>query len=151
MSEKLLFVLVSAAFSLNLACGSAAEPPANGNRNTNTFVNVDPNNLPPGLSASPIVPSANSTPGIPANATAVPKGATPTPGIPDPATLNKPMKPGATPTPGIPDPATLKRQMQGIGVNEKAPPPANGDTNMSMKSMKGGRRPMSANSNVNKP
>ena len=118
------------------ACGSA-EPNANANVNQSVGVgnvNVDANNLPEGLSTSPIPPSANTTPGIPdpKEAANVPKGATPTPGIPDPANLRKPFKPGATPTPGIPDPETLRRQMQ-RNTNMTAPPPVQGDVPMMKK------------------
>lgn len=134
MSRVLPLMILAAVFVSVSACGSATN--SNTNANTNQVVgagnvNVDPNNLPEGLSTSPIPPSANTTPGIPdpKAANQVPKGATPTPGIPDPETLKKPFKPGATPTPGIPDPQTLRRQMQG-NVNINAAGPASGDTMM---------------------
>jgi hypothetical protein len=132
-----------------VACGSSTETNSNVNVNQTVGtgnVTVDPNNLPEGLSASPIPPSANTTPGIPdpKNANAIPKGATPTPGIPSPADLKKPFKPGATPTPGIPSPEELRRQMQrSTNVNVNAQPPA-GDEQMMMKSRKSPRP-------VNKP
>ena len=126
-------------------CGPAPEAGSNMNSNISTansntagntrLQNVDPKDLPPGLSGSPLAPVANSAPGLnPANAVnGIPKGATPTPGIPDPATLGKPAKPGATPTPGIPDPATLKQQMEEIrkrlnsnsNQRPQLPPPTN--------------------------
>ena len=96
-------------------CGGSAPANANANSNTNHTTTLDPANLPPGLSASPVPPSSNSTPGIPANLTQLPKGATPTPGIPDPATIKKGFKPGATPTPGIPSPEEIRRQMNNPG------------------------------------
>lgn len=109
---------------LIFACGSV--PQANSNMvvvNANSSNNA---NIPPEFSTSPIPPSANTTPGIPANGVnTLPKGATPTPGIPDPKLANRKLKPGATPTPGIPDPETLKRQMQGLerpNDNTLAPP-----------------------------
>jgi hypothetical protein len=104
-----------------LAC-SSTDTVSNSNANFNANqvvgvgnVNVDPNNLPEGLSASPVPPSSNTTPGIPdpKAANAVPKGTTPTPGIPSAEELKKGMKPGATPTPGIPSPDEIRRQMQG--------------------------------------
>jgi hypothetical protein len=107
------------------ACGSAPVS------NSNVTVNIASNNanianIPPEFSTSPVPPSANITPGIPANGVnTVPKGATPTPGIPDPKLANLKLKPGATPTPGIPDQETLRRQMQGLeqpNVNGLAPP-----------------------------
>ena len=107
---KFLMTLGSFAIVLmSIGCGSAPEANSNAaNVNVNVsnsrIQNVDANNLPPGLSASPLAPANNSAPGIPAaNAVnSLPKGTTPTPGIPDPSTLGKPAKPGATPTPGIP-------------------------------------------------
>jgi hypothetical protein len=109
--------------SLIFACGS--NPQTNSNAASNVTSNKNAN-IPPEFSVSPIPPSANTTPGIPANGVnTLPKGATPTPGIPDPKLANRKLKPGATPTPGIPDPETLKRQMQGLeqpNVNGLAPP-----------------------------
>ncbi|HKX84774.1 MAG TPA: hypothetical protein VJL58_11180 [Pyrinomonadaceae bacterium] len=119
MIKKL--ILLTAAAGIHVGCGSStagnnsnkyAEPLP---QNANVVANIDANNLPPGMSASPIPPSAESTPGIPdpANANVSPSpGATPTPGIPDPETLKQPVKPGATPTPGIPSPEELRRQLQ---------------------------------------
>lgn len=115
--KVVLFLLVAA---LMAGCGSSPETNVNSSNLapiSNTRIqNVDANNLPPGLSASPMAPPPNGAPGIPINANSavntVPEGTTPTPGIPDPKTAAQPMKPGATPTPGIPDPETLKRQME---------------------------------------
>ena len=137
MSSKLFICSLLAAVAVSSACTSA-EPNANAaqNSNTNVMVNIDPKDLPPGLTASPLPPSTNTTPGIPpANQVNLPpKGGTPTPGIPDPKTLNKPMKPGATPTPGIPDADTLRRQMQRPATDVNKPAPANGE--MMMRSTK---------------
>lgn len=130
--------LITAAASATLfvsACGGNAETNSNANKPANlTGVNkVDANNLPPGLSGTPIPPSANATPGIPspANAVNVPKGATPTPGIPNPKEVGQPLKPGATPTPGIPSPEEVRRQLQQHQSNVNAPPPpASGESMM---------------------
>ncbi len=128
-----LFLLCLAVFIS--ACGSVE---SNSNANTNQGagtgnVNVDVNNLPEGLTITPIPPSANTTPGIPDPKAAnnVPNG-TPTPGIPDPANMRKPFKPGVTPTPGIPDQETLRRQMQG-NTKMSGPPPVQGDAPMMKK------------------
>ena len=108
-----------------LGCGSAETTNSNQSANTNRIQNVDASNLPPGLSASPIIP-VNSVNAV----NSVKPGSTPTPGIPDPKTIGQSPKPGATPTPGIPDPATLKKQMEIIrrqmnsNSNQVAPPPA---------------------------
>jgi hypothetical protein len=137
--SKVLFAAALLSFVIFFAaCGSAPENNSNANNSAGTGnVAVDANNLPPGLTASPLPPSANTTPGIPDPKVAnnVPKGATPTPGIPDPAEMKKPFKPGATPTPGIPRPEELRRQMGRTNVNVNAP--VEGDTMM----MKGRKKP----------
>lgn len=114
MSKKFLFVIVCTLFLLaGIACQPSATPNSNAANKTNGNVNIDPNHLPEGLSASPLPPSSNSTPGIPdpANANKMPTSGTPTPGIPDPKTLGKPLPKGATPTPGIPSPEELRKAL----------------------------------------
>ena len=140
--------IVIAIVSLSLfftACGSSENTNTNANANIGAgAVNVDPNNLPPGLSTSPVPISGNSTPGIPdpANANNVPKGGTPTPGIPDPAEMKKPFKPGATPTPGIPSPEEIRRQMQiQRNVNVNVQPPTGSDTMMKSRKQQPVNRP----------
>lgn len=132
MSRVFVLIALLIIASFLSACGSTANTNANANANQGP-VAVDANNLPEGLSTSPVPPSGNSTPGIPdpKNANNVPKGATPTPGIPSPDELKKPFKPGATPTPGIPSPEEIRRQMQrSTNVNINAQPPAGSDTMM---------------------
>ena len=145
MSKVLILLFALGVASFIAACGSTPESNVNNNQavgNGNLTV-VDNNNLPEGLSASPVPPSSNTTPGIPDPkvANAVPKGATPTPGIPDPAELRKPFKPGATPTPGIPSPEEIRRQMNRPATNVNAPLPAGSDTMM----MKGRKSPRPVN------
>lgn len=131
--KKALLVFACAAFLSGAACQSASAP-NNANSaagKTNGNVNIDPNNMPAGLSTAPVTPGGTPTPGIPdpvnANRTHVP-GATPTPGIPPPDQLGKPLPKGATPTPGIPDSATIKRQLNSTSnVNMQAPPPPGAD------------------------
>lgn len=146
---KILMLLVSFGALVMAGCNSAPDASsntANVNVSNSRIQNVDANNLPPGLSASPLAPVNNSAPGIPA-ANAVnsrPKGITPTPGIPDQSTIGKPVKPGVTPTPGIPDPATLKKQMEEIRKQlssnsnqaQPPPPPGAGDGQMMRKQRK---------------
>lgn len=116
-----LSIIVAVFFMFNLACQSGTTPAVNTN-SANVMTNVDPKNMPPGLSTVPIAPSGNSTPGIPdpksANVVVPSKGGTPIPGIP--ANPGKPLPKGATPTPGIPDPANLKKQMNGSLSNANA-------------------------------
>jgi hypothetical protein len=148
------FLLILASFGilmLSVSCDSTREANsntsvANATLSNSRIQNVDVNNLPPGLSASPLAPPANMAPGIPNAANAVnsqPRGTTPTPGIPDPSTMGKPAKPGLTPTPGIPDPATLKKQMEEIrkrlnsnSNQPQPPPPGAGDGQMMRKQRK---------------
>jgi hypothetical protein len=85
-------------------------------------IKLDPANMPPGLSGSPL--PVNGVPGIPANgAGPLPVGKTPTPGIPGPDEIKKGIKPGLTPTPGIPDPATIRKQMGLPPLNINTVPP----------------------------
>jgi len=112
MLKKILFVLICFSLAGNLACSTAESPPANAN--IVNAVNLDPTNLPPGFSTSPIPLDANSTPGIPgpndANVNSVPTGNIP--GIPDTNKMGKTPQPKNTPPiPGIPDQETIKRQM----------------------------------------
>ena len=126
-----LLLLTLTAAVLFTACGST--PSNNANGNSNRAVTLDNNNLPPGLSTSPVPITGTPTPGIPASPMSVPKGATPTPGIPSEVELKKPMKPGVTPTPGIPSEEEIRRQM---GMQPKAgtpPPGASTDTPMMKK------------------
>lgn len=121
------------------ACGGAET--TNTNANTNMLV-TNQANLPAEFQTSPVPPSGNTTPGIPApgsiDITNSQKGGTPTPGIPDPATIGKtPVPKGATPTPGIPDPATLKRQMNNPVSNTSATPPATeAESNVKVKTVR---------------
>ncbi len=128
----LLVFLITVSFFA--ACSST--PANNANSNSNAAVRLDNDNLPPGLSTSPVPITDASTPGIPANPTAVPKGATPTPGIPSAEELKKPMKPGVTPTPGIPSPEEIRRQMSQQPKTGTPPPTATTDTPMMKKDPK---------------
>ncbi|MBK9765959.1 MAG: hypothetical protein IPP63_02460 [Chloracidobacterium sp.] len=75
------FVIASTVYAV--ACGGSApannSSKANNSSNTNVAnvgsgpVNVDPANMPAGISVEPVKPSADTTPGIPAANTAVPK------------------------------------------------------------------------------
>ena len=133
MTKIILPVFIGLVCLLNLACQSATSPNANANA-ANTATNIDPKDMPPGLSTAPITPSGNSTPGISdtnsMNANVPPKGATPTPGIPDPKDAGKPLPKGATPTPGIPDPETLKKQANRQIQNTNSANPSGTDANL---------------------
>ncbi len=113
MSKILIGSVLAAAAALSAGCGSEPAANSNINQNANMVINVDPKDLPPEFQPSPIAPSGETTPGIPApgEANIMKPGGTPTPGIPDPANINKPMKPGATPTPGIPSPDEIRKML----------------------------------------
>lgn len=146
-------IISSLCFSVTFLFGCGGTAPSNSNANANSNANVrvaevplDPTNMPPGISANPvIVDAANNAQGTAANSK-LPKG-TPTPGIPSEAQLRKPMKPGATPTPGIPSAEELKRMMNQTrpSTEVNSPPPSmmkkNSNTPPMMKSNRvtGGR------------
>lgn len=132
MRSRFFLIMTSAAAVLAaIGCGGSTSSNSAGNSNVSAnaaVIKTDPANMPEGLTASPLPPSANQTPGIPANVTNLPKGATPTPGIPSESEIRKPIKPGATPTPGIPSPEEIRRQLgQGAKMDVNAPPPANSE------------------------
>jgi hypothetical protein len=105
-----LFVLTLALITV-AAFGCGGDGSANSYSNGNRAVALDPANMPPGLSASPLPINGSPIPGIPTNGAVLPKGTTPTPGIPSPEELKKGLKKGATPTPGIPDPETMRKAL----------------------------------------
>lgn len=135
---KVFVVSIITSSVLFAGCGSASDANSNAAANnsgiSNTRLqNVDPKDLPPGLSASPLAPAANGAPGPgPINAAnGNVKGAS-TPGLPDPANVAKPAKPGDPRPEGIPDDATMKKQMEEIrkrlnsNSNQPQPPPPPG-------------------------
>gem|GEM_PF-3145683 len=151
ISKYLLSVFVASAVAGAVGCGGAATNGSNAapgtasnvNSNMGTAIKVDPANMPEGINTNPIQPSANSTPGIPANVTVLPKGATPTPGIPSDEERKNGMKPGVTPTPGIPSDEE-RRRMLGKTPLPASPltggtPLANTDRNVPQ--MKGTKQP----------
>lgn len=125
---KKYLVTAAAATAFLSACGGNLETnsnAANSNANANRAVvkELDPKDLPSGLSGSPV--PANSAPGITRSGNANVAANSAPPGIGEINPTGKP-KPGATPTPGIPDPETIRRQMQsGQGVNINASAPGN--------------------------
>ncbi len=152
MIKKILFVLISLLFAINLACSNAVAP--NSETNKAVVVNANqPANLPEGLSANQVPLSTDSTPGIPdpksVNANSNSKGATPIPGIPDQTKTGKTPAPGKTPPiPGIPDEETLKKQMNtpvDKSVMDTKPPQSNSNS----ASRPNNKRKPAGNSNPN--
>src|SRR4051812_18079971 len=113
------FILIGISI-VSFGCGSSGPLSVNVNVNANVNassnnitgneIKLDPANMPAGLSASPISPSANLPPGISLNAN-LPPSSHKTPGIPSAEELKKQFKPGKNPTPGIPDAETIRKQM----------------------------------------
>ncbi|CAN5493985.1 hypothetical protein BH10ACI2_BH10ACI2_13230 [soil metagenome] len=139
--SKILFAVLSLVIGVFIfACGgnTPANTAANSasNVNSNAVIKLDPANMPPGISASPIqtVP-ANAVNG-PANANTNSKSTSPTPGIPSPAELKKPFKPGATPTPGIPSADEIRKMLGQPPANVNAKPPTKMNDVPMMKSNK---------------
>ena len=120
-----IHALILFAVLVSAGCGSGV-PNSNTDANSSAFTNreikLDPANLPPGLSASPLPSTANLPPGISLNPANVPLGNKPIPGIPTNEQLRKGFKPGKSPIPGIPDEATIRKQMSQPVANVNAPP-----------------------------
>lgn len=137
--SKIQLVFIAAAVLTSAGCG------ASGTSNTNTSTNaniareikLDPNNLPEGLSSTPLPINANGKmpEGISINGAPPAPGRTPTPGIPSPEKLKKGIKPSTKSTPGIPDAETLRKQL-GYPPANAAPP---GETMMKSNRKLGGR------------
>ena len=122
---KNISILVGFAVALS-ACGLGGPSNANFNNEVNREIKLDPANMPPGLSATPLPSSANLPPGISLNAVNIPIGNKPIPGIPTAEQLKKGFKPGKTSTPGIPDAETIRKQMGLSATNVNASPTRSG-------------------------
>ena len=121
-----LVLLIGSAVAEAGCSGSAGNsaanvPNKNVGVNANIPANVSANNLPPGISTTPLSPPANAVNTAPANSIS-PKTAT-TPGIPGPAELKKQAKPGTTPTPGIPSAEEMRKAFSKPVANANTPPP----------------------------
>lgn len=119
-----LFTILSCSFLFGCGGSTGGNSSAANSSNTANQANsakIDPANMPEGLSAKPIDPSAANAEGISANPSPLPKGATPTPGIPSEEEIKRmtsgKIKPGATPTPGIPSEEERKRMMSRPAAN----------------------------------
>lgn len=142
MLRNFLFILICFLVAANTACSSATAPTANAN--TANVVNLDPANMPPGFSTSPIPIGANSIPGIPdpndANANKIPTGNIP--GIPDP-NKKTPQPKKTPPIPGIPDEKTIREQMntplKDVNIVNN-PPKAQSDANNQPANKRGNTR-----------
>lgn len=133
MFRKILLMLVSIVFAINIACSTTDKSNVNVNAVSNT-------NIPPEFSSSP-VPMSTMPPGIPdpnSNTGSVQRGATPIPGIPDEKDINKPFKKGPTPIPGIPDDVINNNPLSNSARNSNSgkkmsPPKADSTTNSANK------------------
>ena len=122
--SKIKITVIAIALAGSFGCGAAGTSNSNTSTNTNAPVEIklDPNNMPPGLSATPLPMNGKLPEGISINGAPPPPGRTPTPGIPSAEEIKKGVKIGRTPIPGIPDPETLRKQMGYPPVNVNAPP-----------------------------
>jgi hypothetical protein len=134
MMSRIQVALIAGALAGSIGCGAAGTSNSNTGTNTNGPIEIklDPNNMPAGLSTSPIpTPADGKLPeGISING-APPQSRGPIPGIPSPDQLKKGIKPGTKSTPGIPDPETLRKQLGYPSANVNPPP--NGATMMKSK------------------
>ena len=121
--SKIKVIVIAIALAVSFGCGAAGTSNSNTSTNTNAPVEIklDPDNMPPGLSATPLPMNGKLPEGISINA-AAPPGRTPTPGIPSAEEIKKGVKIGRTPIPGIPDPETLRKQMGYPSANVNATP-----------------------------
>jgi hypothetical protein len=150
MYKTLSVIMTCLLAMIAFACaGGPAGNSANSANNSNAGItNLDKNNMPPGLSTSPL-PVNGTTPGIPdpsqVNINMKNPGGTPTPGIPDPANVNKVPK-GGTPTPGIPSEAEIRKMMnqgkqQTVRMEANTPPAGNIQQRENMKQMQQRKKP----------
>jgi hypothetical protein len=104
--------VIAAALSASIGCGASGTSNSNVNANANVAKEIvlDPNNLPEGLSATPLPINANGKlpEGISINGAPPSPGRTPTPGIPNSEQLKKGVKHGKIP--GI-DPDAARKQL----------------------------------------
>ena len=139
MLKTVFLTIIICAVTAAVGCGgeSTTNSTSNAKANTNidaaTPAKLDPANMPPGLSASPLTPA-----NVPANAN---KPTTPTPGIPSPAEMKKAAKPGTTPTPGIPSAEEMRKAFSkpAANTNTTAPPMSNSVPMMKSNRKLGGR------------
>ncbi|MBK9216371.1 MAG: hypothetical protein IPM59_12415 [Chloracidobacterium sp.] len=121
-----------------VACGGGSNNAATNTNIAPQEIKIDPANMPPGLSTTPLPMTGTPIPGIPTNGNLVlPKGTRSTPGIPSEAELKKGLKPGAKPTPGIPSPEQIRKMLD----QANAQPPVNGTPPMMKSNRKLGGNP----------
>ena len=139
--SKVGFLVVAVAIVASSGCGASEMSNSNSGTNTNgpLEIKLDPNNMPAGLSTTPLpMPSNGHLPeGITIDGAPPPPGRTPTPGIPSAEQLKKGIKPSTQSTPGIPDPETIRRQLGYPSANVNMPP--KGDIMMKSNKKLGGK------------
>lgn len=107
---------------LTLACGSSSNSTPNSGTNSNgpVEIKVDPNNMPPGLSTTPLPVNGTPPPGISLKPIQ-PEPGKRIPGIPTNEEIKKGVKLGNTPIPGI-DPDAARKAMGYPSVNANVQP-----------------------------
>src|SRR5437868_6434806 len=138
---RIQVICIAAAVAATFGCGAGGASKSNTSTNSNApaEIKLDPNNMPAGLSATPLPMPANGKlpEGITIDGAPPPPGRTPTPGIPSAEQLKKGLKPTAKSTPGIPDPDTIRKQLGYPSANVNVP--AKGDIMMKGNRKLGGK------------
>ena len=140
MLRIFLFTLVCFSLATNLACSTTEAPNTN---SVGTANRIDPANIPPEFSSTPINANGASIPGItdPNNANKVPTGNIP--GIPDP-NKKTPQPKNTPPIPGIPSEEEIRRQMntplQDVNVVNNPPKNQQSDANSRPANKRGNTR-----------
>jgi len=122
---KIKVIAISAALLASYGCGASGTSNSNTSTNTNAPVEIklDPNNMPPGLSATPLPMNGTPPAGISLNPIE-PEPGKRIPGIPTEEEIKKGVKIGKTPIPGI-DPEAARKAMGYPAANFNAPPKGN--------------------------
>lgn len=123
--SKIQVIAISAALLASFGCGASGTSNSSTNTNGPVEIKLDPNNMPPGLSATPIPMPANGA--LPPGISVKPLEAEPgkkIPGIPTQEEIKQGVKIGKTPIPGI-DPEAARKAMGYPSANFNAPPKGN--------------------------
>jgi len=140
MLRNFLFILMCLSLAANQGCSSSETPNTNSAESANR---IDPANIPPEFSSTPINANGASIPGIPNpnDANKVPTGNIP--GISD-ANKKTPQPKKTPPIPGIPSQEEIKRQMntplQDVNIVNNPPKGQESDVNSRPANKRGNTR-----------
>jgi hypothetical protein len=122
MSKIKVIIAILLALVGSYGCGASGTSNSNTSTNTNgpAEIKLDPNNMPPGLSTTPLPMNGPMPPGISLKPVE-PEPGKRIPGIPTAEEIKKGVKIGKTPIPGI-DSEAARRQLGYPPANFNAPP-----------------------------